>query len=125
MTTEADEIREVLMARVPATPAQMWWAREYAALMYGRLSMPGMSHQFREGALDNSVDVKIVLAAIIDGDAREARLLAALEGLAQHAENRIQDGKEIGASVWRIALEDIVREARAAIAAAKGGRDAG
>lgn len=32
-----------------------------------------------------------------------------------HAETRIADGKELGASVWRIALEDIVRENRAAL----------
>lgn len=74
MTNVADEIREVLMAPVPATPAQMWWAREYAALMYGRLGLPGMSQQFRDGVLDNSVDVKIALAAIKDGDAISAAL---------------------------------------------------
>jgi Lar family restriction alleviation protein len=47
-------------------------------------------------------------------------LLATLEDVLYQAETRIKDGKEMGASVWRIALEDIVREARAAIAAAKG-----
>jgi hypothetical protein len=117
MTTEADEIREVLMARVPATPAQMWWAREYAALMYGRLSMPGMSHQFREGALDNSVDVKIVLAAIIDGDAREARLLAALEAMVEHYATPTS---ERSAASYAKTNAQVAYEARAAIAAAKG-----
>jgi len=39
----------------------------------------------------------------------------ALEGIVEHAETRIQDGIEMGATVWRLALEDIVRDARAAI----------
>jgi uncharacterized protein (UPF0248 family) len=32
-----------------------------------------------------------------------------------HAETRIQDGVEMGATVWRIALEDVARENRAAL----------
>lgn len=33
-----------------------------------------------------------------------------------HVETRIQDGIELGATVWRIALEDVARESRAALA---------
>lgn len=33
-----------------------------------------------------------------------------------HVETRIQDGIELGATVWRIALEDVARENRAALA---------
>jgi hypothetical protein len=36
---------------------------------------------------------------------------ADFEDHAQHAQNRIDDGEELGARVWRIALEEIVREA--------------
>ncbi len=32
-----------------------------------------------------------------------------------HVEARIKDGQEMGAAVWRIALEDVVRENRAAL----------
>jgi hypothetical protein len=32
-----------------------------------------------------------------------------------HVETRIQDGKEMGAAVWRIALEDVARENRATL----------
>jgi hypothetical protein len=39
----------------------------------------------------------------------------ALEGIAEHAETRIKDGKDLGANIWKIALEDTVRDARAAI----------
>ncbi|GEM_PF-1955111 len=47
--------------------------------------------------------------------AENERLLDHISEQVSHAENRIQDGKEMGASVWRIALEDIVRENRAAL----------
>lgn len=51
----------------------------------------------------------------------EARALRAhIAEQITHAENRIQDGIEMGASVWRIALEDIVREGRAALTKAGG-----
>jgi hypothetical protein len=33
------------------------------------------------------------------------------------AETRIQDGKELGATVWRIALEDMAKESREVLAA--------
>jgi hypothetical protein len=35
-----------------------------------------------------------------------------------HVQNRIQDGRELGETVWRLTLEDIVRENRAALASA-------
>lgn len=34
----------------------------------------------------------------------------------EHVQTRIDDGKELGAPVWRIALEDVVRENRALLA---------
>ena len=39
----------------------------------------------------------------------------------EHIETRIKDGRELGATVWRLALEDIVREHRALIAASPTG----
>lgn len=43
------------------------------------------------------------------------RLREHIDEQADWAETRIQDGGEMGASVWRIALEDITRENRAAL----------
>ena len=43
-------------------------------------------------------------------------LRAELQGIVDHATVRRQDGIEMGAAVWRIALEDIAREARSALA---------
>lgn len=43
----------------------------------------------------------------------------ALEGISDHAKARIQDGFEMGATVWRLALEDIVHEATAALGRTK------
>lgn len=43
----------------------------------------------------------------------QAKLERAIGHIAEHndfARTRIQDGKELGAAVWRIALEDIARE---------------
>lgn len=39
-----------------------------------------------------------------------------LEEQITHAETRIQDGKDMGSVVWRIALEDIIRENQATLA---------
>lgn len=39
----------------------------------------------------------------------------------EHIETRINDGRELGATVWRLALEDIVREHRALLAASPTG----
>lgn len=41
-----------------------------------------------------------------------------------HIETRIADGDEMGARVWRIALEDVARENRAALAKIKEATDA-
>lgn len=52
------------------------------------------------------------------------KLAEALEGIEEQARHRMGDGDEIGARVWRIALEDIARDARATLAeyrAQKGG----
>lgn len=35
------------------------------------------------------------------------------------AESRIQDGRDMGASIWRIALEDVARENRDVLAASQ------
>lgn len=43
------------------------------------------------------------------------RLRAHISEQIIHAETRIDDGKEMGATVWRIALEDIARENRSAL----------
>lgn len=40
----------------------------------------------------------------------------ALEDIAHQAQTRIEDGDEMGARIWRIALGDILAEARAALA---------
>lgn len=44
-----------------------------------------------------------------------ARLRESLEAIRDHATARIQDGIELGATVWRLALEDIVRDVTAAL----------
>ena len=54
--------------------------------------------------------------SVDDGD-RVERLRAHIEEQITHVEQRIQDGRQMGASIWRIALEDVVRENRAAISA--------
>ncbi|HYI43699.1 MAG TPA: hypothetical protein VD768_08775 [Sphingomicrobium sp.] len=41
-----------------------------------------------------------------------------------HVEQRIRDGREMGASIWRIALEDVARENRALLAKVRA-RDGG
>jgi len=46
-------------------------------------------------------------------------LVEALEDIAEHAQVRIQDGTDLGAAVWRLALEDVVRLARTALSKAK------
>ncbi len=51
---------------------------------------------------------------------REAELVAALEDVVRHAESRIKDGIEMRASAWRIGLEEIARDARAALNARGG-----
>lgn len=43
------------------------------------------------------------------------RLRAYIAEQIQHVENRIADGKEAGATIWRIALEDVARENRAVL----------
>jgi len=48
-------------------------------------------------------------------EARVRELEAHIAEQAAHAETRIQDGIDLGATVWRLALEDIVRENRAAL----------
>ncbi len=42
---------------------------------------------------------------------------AAIEGQITHVENRIKDGDEMGARVWRVALEDVANNLRAILAA--------
>jgi hypothetical protein len=43
------------------------------------------------------------------------RLRAHIAEQIEHAEQRIADGQSMGAAIWRIALEDILRENRAAL----------
>jgi hypothetical protein len=60
-------------------------------------------------------DVSLKVAMPAPGDEGVAEAIDALEGIIEHAETRIQDGIGMGATVWRLALEHIVRDARAAI----------
>lgn len=46
---------------------------------------------------------------------REAELREALEGIVEHARDRIQDGQDTTARAWKIGLEDIIRDADAAL----------
>ncbi len=56
------------------------------------------------------------LAAALRGrDAAGEALREHLSEQITHVEARIKDGQEMGAAVWRIALEDVVRETRAAL----------
>ena len=52
---------------------------------------------------------------ITDLEAEVARLRAHIAEQITHAQRRIQDGRDLGSSVWRIALEDIVSENTAAL----------
>lgn len=54
-------------------------------------------------------------ARLAERDAEVAKLREHIGEQITHVETRIQDGIEMGASVWRIALEDVVRENRAAL----------
>lgn len=62
-------------------------------------------------------DEKRVLAA--DNE----RLRDHIFGHAEFAEYRIKDGIELGATVWRLALEDIAKESRTALSAGVGQND--
>ena len=55
------------------------------------------------------------LTAIEQLEARIADLEGHIGEQATHVETRIQDGIEMGATVWRIALEDVARENRQAL----------
>jgi len=60
-------------------------------------------------------EVRRLRARVEQLDAENARLRDHVEGQVEHAETRIKDGIALGATVWRLALEDIVSEGRAAI----------
>ena len=62
------------------------------------------------------VEVLEALSVLASLQARVERLELHICEQVTHAETRIADGKELGATVWRIALEDIVRENVAALA---------
>ncbi len=52
---------------------------------------------------------------IAELEAENARLRDAVSDIKHQAETRITDGDEMGARAWRIALVDILAEARAAL----------
>lgn len=54
-------------------------------------------------------------ARIAELEAENALLRDHIAEQITHVETRIQDGRELGAKVWRIALEDVVRENLAAL----------
>ena len=58
--------------------------------------------------------------ALTDLQAQVAGLREHISEQATHVETRIKDGIEIGASVWRIALEDVARENRQALEKSNG-----
>lgn len=55
-------------------------------------------------------------AALHRANTANSELVAHLCEQITHAEIRILDGTEMGASIWRIALEDVVQENRAVLA---------
>lgn len=62
--------------------------------------------------------VALLTAALTTPPARsyaDGVAIEALESIADFAEVRLKDGHDMGARIWRIALEDIVRDARAAL----------
>lgn len=76
-----------------ATEQQMQRAREYAANANDE-HHPNWAQLCRGGAYDDDREVQIVLAAIIDGDRREAELVAALRALladTQHSKHNCGD----------------------------------
>jgi len=67
---------------------------------------------------DGALAASRIEALIAERDAARAkieRLRRDLADIGILAEMRIKDGNDMGASVWRIALEDIAKEARAAL----------
>ena len=65
---------------------------------------------------DPTYDARIEAIDLIRQQAAEiARLRDEFAEVITFAETRRQDGIEMGAAVWRIALEDIVKDARAAL----------
>jgi hypothetical protein len=73
----------------------------------------------------DAVDTRLIEAAFptnINGERVPAqpvdeteRLRAHIAEQIEHVEQRIKDGVEMGATIWRIALEDVARENRAAL----------
>jgi hypothetical protein len=62
--------------------------------------------------------IEHVIASLTSPPARsyaDGMAIEALESIADFAEVRLKDGDDMGARIWRIALEDIVRDARAAL----------
>jgi hypothetical protein len=67
------------------------------------------------GRFGTWIPTYIALEALSQLEDEAKRLREHIEEQIQHVEQRIKDGIEMGASVWRIALEDIARENRTAL----------
>lgn len=61
-------------------------------------------------------DLAMAYTRITHLEAEIERLRDHIAEQIRHVETRIKDGAQLGATVWRIALEDVVRENRAAVA---------
>ena len=119
-----DELVE-LTEEIARTAYRRGWAEALESSAYetprGR-KPPVIPHKdaLNEGSANCIGDLRPVLARTLAPAA--SQLLAMKEALeemrahiseqATHAETRIQDGIEMGAAVWRIALEDVARENR-------------
>lgn len=71
------------------------------------------------GDVPFDVALSLIAAALRGRDRVVEALLDHLSEQITHVETRIRDGQQMGASVWRIALEDVARENRAALHDAK------
>jgi hypothetical protein len=72
-----------------------------------------MGHNFDEQTRDYAQMLVAAARAALASSAGSDDLVRARDHIAEQitfAETRIQDGIELGATVWRLALEDIVRE---------------
>jgi len=130
LTTSANVLRNLLfwfrmqereIAELRMTPERREAIRQAAREAVGNNTTLHPWHVIDETILamsspGSSVSPEKPLATVAAAnDEGAAKAIEALETIAAFAEVRIQDGQDMGARIWRIALEDIITDARAAI----------
>lgn len=78
-----------------------------------------VDHQPRplvEVVTDMAFDIKVDRNLLTELRDQVRTLQAHIREQSQHCQTRIDDGKQLGAEIWRIALEDVIRENAALLA---------